>query len=865
MQKKEYKLSVVTPFHNVDLNMFKKAYESMLSQTYGFSEIEWVIVVHNTEAAYLETLHSMLDGHENVVLDILNNDKKTPSSPRNRGLELCTGKYVGFLDGDDSYTPHCLTAAVAAMEDTGADVVTFRREYELESQNCLPITERVLWNQRKKQIVMERHEWEVEKMFEGIWGFVSSRLYNLDFLHRNGIIFDEDILLAEDFHFNIQAYGLSKRVCYLPQLIGYHYYINGSSMLQASKKDGATLVRYARGLAKIFAAGQKYGIPMNDFINRITPHLVRFISSTPEITDEELQEIQEILSPFIEKVVPASPSKLISKDEVEQYFKLTKMILEPKSIRQLMLSGSVSDSHYEVLWDILRKNQATDMGEDLDFAGITTVEDYQAKVPISDYEDYEPLIELTTKVGESNIFVADNIVCYALTAGTMGDAKLIPCTEEHLKAYRQVFAGLVDGKKSFLLFESLPKTVPYNDNAYLDSINGAVLRHYLKEPPAEAGEFTSPKELLFPSEVVDTNHPRLLFALADPNVEQIVSPFTWGVLDAFQYLEQKWEVILADMERGQLTNSLPLSKEFRKALDARLTPNPKRAEELRAIFAAGFSQPIATKIWPRLKKVIAAGSGSFEIYTDKMRRYIGDEVSHDDGLYGAAEALVALPLEGDSGRYRLFTENAFFEFLPLNAAEGERPLLMKELEEGRSYEILLTNHAGLYRYRLGDVITVTSMDSDTPTFQYACRSNQAGTFGGIFLTGRDLYQGVKTLEYVLDIDIADFALWPDKDNGCYAILLEPSLYSEKDIHRISTEYAEKLLDDCFRERSRIYGAAISEGRLHPCRIVWNQPETHLLYRDVYRYRKQIAPDQIKPVRFIDSEQKEKFFLKRTVL
>jgi len=48
-----YKVSVVTPFHNVDMAVFQKAADSMKQQTIGFENIEWVIVVHNSESHYL--------------------------------------------------------------------------------------------------------------------------------------------------------------------------------------------------------------------------------------------------------------------------------------------------------------------------------------------------------------------------------------------------------------------------------------------------------------------------------------------------------------------------------------------------------------------------------------------------------------------------------------------------------------------------------------------------------------------------------------------------------------------------------------------------------------------------------------------
>ena len=48
-----YKVSVITPFHNVELNVFEKAYQSMKSQTIGFENIQWIVIAHNCEPHYL--------------------------------------------------------------------------------------------------------------------------------------------------------------------------------------------------------------------------------------------------------------------------------------------------------------------------------------------------------------------------------------------------------------------------------------------------------------------------------------------------------------------------------------------------------------------------------------------------------------------------------------------------------------------------------------------------------------------------------------------------------------------------------------------------------------------------------------------
>ena len=130
---KKYEVSVVTPIHNTNLNIFTKTAQSMRDQTLGFENIEWIVVVHNSTEEYDRKIQEMFSGDENVKVEILHNDAHTPSSPRNRGLEVATGDYVGFLDGDDKYTPECLKTALTHIKNTESDVCLFRRSVELSS------------------------------------------------------------------------------------------------------------------------------------------------------------------------------------------------------------------------------------------------------------------------------------------------------------------------------------------------------------------------------------------------------------------------------------------------------------------------------------------------------------------------------------------------------------------------------------------------------------------------------------------------------------------------------------------------------------------------------------------------------------
>ena len=232
-----YKVSVVTPFHNVDMDMFKKCVNSMRNQTIGFENIEWIIVIHNSEPHYLPLLTDMFKGDKNVVIKELHDSFHSPATPRNHGMLFVTAPYLGFLDGDDSYTPDCLEVASREMAETKSQVVTFRREYELETESLLPHTEKVAWNQLEWRIVMDRDNFQLDKMFTGLWPFSTSRLFDMNFLRKHHLFFSEEVLWVEDVYHTAMCLMQADRVCYLPQFIGYHYFINGGSIIQNVKKS----------------------------------------------------------------------------------------------------------------------------------------------------------------------------------------------------------------------------------------------------------------------------------------------------------------------------------------------------------------------------------------------------------------------------------------------------------------------------------------------------------------------------------------------------------------------------------------------------------------------------------------------------
>lgn len=865
-----YEVSVVTPFHNVDLDVFANGVDSVLKQTIGFEKIEWIIVVHNSGQEYLDGVRNMVGQYDNVRIEVLNNNIRTPSSPRNHGLAMASAPYVAFLDGDDSFTKECLSTALSHMKKTNAQITWFRREFELETEDTIPITEIVLWDQTREEIIVDREHWEDEKMFSGICGMVTSRIYDMRFLNENGIKFDESVPFAEDYLFNLEAYGHAEKICYLPQLIGYHYFINSGSLVQSQSKTGEVLISYARGYKKVFDTGLKYGFYMNAIVLGLCCVIARFMIASDKLTLEDRIEIKSILEPYLEMMTPIKVSKIYSEKAVKERYDFPReVILHPEKFAGKDMSwdsivssyaGSIQplSPYQNLLRSILELNQDSDMGKRYDFADILTMTGFQSKLPVTDYDVYYPLVKLQTNIGESGIFTSEKISGYLLTSGTIGTPKLIPYTERQFDYCVREFTKMVSGKVSFLMFESLPKVNRYNDNTYLNTVSGMILDSFFNKQRVllngKSAKFTAPEELLFPGQAADMSYARTLFAIRERNVEQIISPFTWGVTEAFDCIKANWQKMCDDIERGTLRGVSDIPDNLRDKLESYLKPDPQRADELRAVFDEGFKMPVAKKIWKDLKLIIAAGTGEFRVYTGRMKDYTGD-ITHSNGYYLCSESVIGK--ETECGLYRLDMTSCFVEFVPADDPTAA-PILAGSVEKEKEYTLLLTTFSGLYRYRLDDVVKIHDIIDYVPIFSIEYRMSEKLINHGVEINGAQIFDSLLKACEDAKVKLRDYAYMTSEDSSVtvYAEFENCGAAPEKEI--------SESFDKALRSVNNVYNEARLDGKIRAAAVIAIEEESELLYRDIERYRRQTAPDQIKPVRYLDTPKKEKFFKSRII-
>lgn len=172
--------------------------------------------------------------------------------------------------------------------------------------------------------------------YNGAGMSIWTKIYDRQFLVDNGITFDEDVPLAEDNLFNLDCFSVAKRICYLPQLIGYIYYLNGGSMVQSFNKSADEAMRYAKGIVKIFDHGLKYGLYMNNVMCDLLGYQSAVMLASIDLTLAERQEVSDLLCPYMKMITNIEVSKLYSAKMAKVIMTLPKMVLgHPKMIYRL--------------------------------------------------------------------------------------------------------------------------------------------------------------------------------------------------------------------------------------------------------------------------------------------------------------------------------------------------------------------------------------------------------------------------------------------------------------------------------------------------------------------------------------------------
>ncbi|WP_051688292.1 GH3 auxin-responsive promoter family protein [Desulfofalx alkaliphila] len=471
-----------------------------------------------------------------------------------------------------------------------------------------------------------------------------------------------------------------------------------------------------------------------------------------------------------------------------------------------------------VLREILKTNSESEYGRKYQFSSVNTAADYQKQVPLTGYENYRPYIERMAN-GETNVLTSLPVIYFGQSSGTTGKSKLIPVTAESRKVVNSHMMLLTQG----MLLKAVPGASSGGRGLFLmNSVKAGSTKGGIPIGTATSGGmnsmqfivpylWTSPPEILQLKDQRTALYLHLLFALQEINLAYINAPFPSPILQLFRLLEQEWPNLAEDLDEGKINRRLELASEIRLQLTKRMRPNAARAKQLAAEAKRGMEN-IAHRLWPKIQYICCVAGGSFSIYMDKLRWYTG-AIPYYSAVYGSTEAMIGICTRTNDISYVLTPRTAYHEFIPVAEAEMPEPTVLNlgQLKKGESYEVVVTNQAGLYRYKLGDVVKVVDYYNESPVIEFLYRKGQLLNVAAEKTSEEAVLAALKNSARQWGTDILDYTTSTDLDGpvGRYVF------YVEVQDPEKATNIAiwQGILEKALQQANPRYGVGIEAGRI----------------------------------------------------
>ncbi len=323
----------------------------------------------------------------------------------------------------------------------------------------------------------------------------------------------------------------------------------------------------------------------------------------------------------------------------------------------------------ELLMGLVDFAKDTEIGKSFDFRSIQNYSDFASRVPITNYEGMEHLIDQARR-GMANLFWPTPIKWFAKSSGTTNaKSKFIPVSQEsledcHYKSSKDLLSIYLNNNENSQLFTGKSLRLGGSKELYEShgSIFGDLSAILIDNMPfwAEFSSTPSNKVSLMP----DWNT-KLAAVIAETTKENVTSMA--GV--------PSWMLVLLN-----------------ELLDT--TGN----EHL-------------FQVWDQLE-VYFHGGVSFSPYKDQFKKLLPRKSFNYYEIYNASEGFFAIQDRNKASDLMLMLDyGIFYEFIPMNAygKEAEYAIPLSEVTLHTNYAIVITTNAGLWRYKVGDTVRFTSL------------------------------------------------------------------------------------------------------------------------------------------------------------
>lgn len=213
-------VSVVMPVYNVE-KYIRASIESVLAQTY--TDFELIIVDDGSPDHSPQICDEYASKNSQIkVIHKLNGGR---SSARNAGVDQANGKYILFIDSDDTIEPDLLEKVIPVAEKENADVTIFGIR-TVVMKDGKQVSEKD--GSHKKQIFSTHNEIEenfVNLAEQSMWNHPVDKLFRKAIITDNGVrsnsFYDR---VCEDTVFLLDLFPYVQKICVIEGCF-YNYYI----------------------------------------------------------------------------------------------------------------------------------------------------------------------------------------------------------------------------------------------------------------------------------------------------------------------------------------------------------------------------------------------------------------------------------------------------------------------------------------------------------------------------------------------------------------------------------------------------------------------------------------------------------------
>ncbi len=324
----------------------------------------------------------------------------------------------------------------------------------------------------------------------------------------------------------------------------------------------------------------------------------------------------------------------------------------------------------ELLMNLIRQAEETVVGKQFEFESIKSYATFSERVPISTYEELEPLIERTRK-GEQNVFWNEPIKWFAKSSGTTNaKSKFIPVSESaladcHYKGSKDLLCMYLNNNENSEMF--LGKSLRLGGSSQIYENNNTLF-----------GDLSA---------ILIENMPMWAeFSSTPSNKVSLMSEW-----------ESKLTAIINETKSENVTSFAGVPSWMMVLLNRILTET---------------NNTTLFELWPNLE-VYFHGGVSFEPYREQYQKILPNDNFKYYEIYNASEGFFAIQdLNYSNDLLLMLDYGIFYEFIPMDTfgMPNQKVIPLSEVELFKNYAVVITTNSGLWRYLIGDTVRFTSLN-----------------------------------------------------------------------------------------------------------------------------------------------------------